>query len=284
MTYWLYQLPTWQLATLILGSLVILSITLTMITHRYFTIAVQEKFELISLFSSSSGVLYSVLLAMIAMNAWQNFDDLDENVTSEAYYLGNLYRDLEGYPEPIRTDFRNTLRRYTQQVLDEEWPELHRGHKTTQLRPVVDRLFVLASHFKPADAGETVVHTEIFNTLNKVSALHRERVAAVEQSVLPILWFVVWLGAVINLAINAFSTTGNPKLDYFLISSYAMNIGLVIFLIFSLDHPYLGTLSVSPEPFSDLLNLMDYLDEQKPALPGDTIGRLMTPLRDSLAG
>jgi hypothetical protein len=53
MTYWLYQLPTWQLATVILGSLVMLSILLTMITHRYFTLALQEKYELISLFSSS---------------------------------------------------------------------------------------------------------------------------------------------------------------------------------------------------------------------------------------
>lgn len=267
MTEWLYNLDSWQLASIILMSCLLSSLAMVAVAHRYFHVQIKDKYELISLFSSSSGVLYSVLLAMITVNAWGNFNQLELIVEDEAYSLGDIYRDVEGYPGPVRHQMRTQLRRYADTVLNEEWPLLNQGKTTQAVRPITDHLFRIASRFVPENAGQAVVHKEVFEKLNSVAHFHRQRVSAVEQSVIPILWLVVWAGAGINLAINALSLSGHRHLDYFLNGSYAISIGLVIFLIYSLDHPLMGKVSVSHAPFATSLKLMDHVDQADAAIP-----------------
>lgn len=269
MTEWLYTLDSWQLGGVIITLCLLSSLTMVALAYRYFQIRVNEKFELISLFSSSSGVLYSVLLAMITVNAWDNFNQLEQIVEDEAYCLGDIYRDVEGYPHAVRLEMRGLLHRYTEIVLKQEWPLLNQGKTTQVIRPVTDQLFRIAAHFNPENTGQSVVHHEVFEKLNQVAHLHRQRVSSAEQSVIPILWLVVWVGAFINLAVNALSLSGHRHLDYFLNGSYAISIGLVIFLIYSLDHPLMGKVSVSQDPFVTALQLMNHLNAADAAMQTD---------------
>ena len=43
-------------------------------------------------------------------------------VSTEAAAVASLFRDLDGYPQPLRDRLETLLRDYTRLVIDKEWP------------------------------------------------------------------------------------------------------------------------------------------------------------------
>lgn len=69
--------------------------------------------DMVSFAFSNFFVLYGLLLGLLAVAAYQNFTTVSDIVTKEASSLASLYRDLRGYPEPLRTRLQDELRDYT---------------------------------------------------------------------------------------------------------------------------------------------------------------------------
>jgi hypothetical protein len=58
--------------------------------------------EILGDFLQYFGVIYGLLLGLLAVATYQNHSDMDKVVTSEASSLAALYRDISSYPEPDR--------------------------------------------------------------------------------------------------------------------------------------------------------------------------------------
>ena len=76
------------------------------------------------IFSSAIGVVFALILAFVAVAVWQNYEKVDDDVFREANFLHNIYRNLEAYPEPVRTQAKNLIHEYVQVVINDEWPKL----------------------------------------------------------------------------------------------------------------------------------------------------------------
>jgi hypothetical protein len=81
------------------------------------------------------------------------------------------------------------------------------------------------------------------------------RLFSVNTAIPPVMWYVVILGAVINIAMvwlfdMKFIT---HLLLGGLLSAY---LGTMIFLIAAMDHPFRGEVAVTPEPFEALYKHM----------------------------
>ena len=50
------------------------------------------------------GVIYGLLLGLLAVATYQNLSDVEKTVGNEASSLAALYRDVSAYPEPARSD------------------------------------------------------------------------------------------------------------------------------------------------------------------------------------
>jgi hypothetical protein len=72
-------------------------------------------------------VVYAVLLAFIAVATWESFASSETIVESEAGYIGNLYRDTQGFPDTVGAPMRQTLKEYADAVIQAEWPVQRRG-------------------------------------------------------------------------------------------------------------------------------------------------------------
>jgi hypothetical protein len=69
--------------------------------------------ELVGDFLQYFGVIYGLLLGLLAVATYQNLSDVDKTVGNEAPSLAALYRDVSGYPEPKRSELEGLLRDYT---------------------------------------------------------------------------------------------------------------------------------------------------------------------------
>src|SRR5579864_3472093 len=75
------------------------------------------------------GVVYAVLLAFIAVAVWQDFDQADRLVQTEANLVGDLYRNTAALPDPAAEEVRHYLFVYAETVVQDEWPALTAGHE-----------------------------------------------------------------------------------------------------------------------------------------------------------
>src|SRR6185369_3677693 len=83
--------------------------------------------------SMSQGVLvfYGLAVALIAVTVFQDYSDTSKVVSEEATQLGAVYRDVSGYPQPIRGQLQKEIREYTEQVINDAWPIQRRGQVPT---------------------------------------------------------------------------------------------------------------------------------------------------------
>jgi len=56
--------------------------------------------EILGDFLQYFGVIYGLLLGLLAVATYQNHTDVEKAVSSEASSLAALYRDVTAYPEP----------------------------------------------------------------------------------------------------------------------------------------------------------------------------------------
>ena len=243
----------------IVVGLITLSLVFIFVARRY-AIYSSSKTELVSLYSNGTGVLYSVLLALITVNAWDDFNQVDSYIESEAYTLGDVYRETLGYPQPVGEVLRKGLRSYVNTILDEEWKMLRSGSGSTAARPAINKVQKDLIGYEPKTQTQYIMHEQLIANLNSALHFHRQIVSSTDESVMPLLWAVVWIGAIINLFINALSTSGSLTIDCILGGSFSLTIGLVILLVYGLDHPFLGDFHVSEAPYIQLMQFMDSID------------------------
>jgi hypothetical protein len=59
------------------------------------------------------GVIYGLLLGLLAVATYQNRLDVAKDNANQASSLSALYRNITAYPEPSRTELQNLLKEHT---------------------------------------------------------------------------------------------------------------------------------------------------------------------------
>nr|WP_303652840.1 DUF4239 domain-containing protein [Paludisphaera mucosa] len=111
------------------------------------------------------------------------------------------HRDVSNYSEPDRTELQGVLREYARFVIEEAWP-LQRESLTTEKggeRPAAV-LTRLAAH-EPKTKRQERLHAESLRAFNELSKPRRMRVFRVSTGIPAIMWYVVMIGAFMNIMI-----------------------------------------------------------------------------------
>jgi len=194
-------------------------------------------------------VFYGLTVALITIAVWETYSEVSHLVSHEATAIAALWRDLGGYPEPVRGQTRGELRGYTEYVIHEAWPLQRKGQVPGGGVERMDRLQTALFSFQPATEAEKILHAETLSAYNQLITTRRLRLDAVGTALPGVLWTVVLTGALICLAASFFFHVNDVRLHASLVTLLALFVGLVIFVIFALDHPFRGDLGISPEPY-----------------------------------
>jgi hypothetical protein len=199
-------------------------------------------------------VFYGLAVALIAVNVFETHADVSKIVTGEATAINALYRDVTGYPDPIRQDLQKLLREYTDQIIHGAWPLMRRGQIPSAGIEFMTRFQAMLDKFEPATEGQKLIHGETLHAYSQLIQARRMRLDAASIGLPTVMWIVILLGAVISLGSAFFFKVEDARLHIAQVSLLAMFIGLVIFMIFALDRPFRGDLAMKPEPYQLLYN------------------------------
>jgi hypothetical protein len=190
---------------------------------------------------------------MIAVGVWTSYRTAENVVSSEATAVGCLYRDVTGYPEPARTQIQTEIRGYVVFLLDKAWPYQKRGLPTDEATRILTRLDHLLVQFEPTTNGQQILHSQVLTQYNQAAALRRQRLHLIGGGLPSVMWSVVLIGAALTITVT-YLLTINRNLHFIMTGFLSMFIGLVVFVIASLDRPLSGPLAIESRPYQLVLD------------------------------
>lgn len=194
-------------------------------------------------------VFYGLAMALIAVSVWETYSEVASDVSHESTRLGSLYRDVSGYPEPIRSELQDELRGYTRYLLDEAWPLHQQGVHPTRGIEWMNRFQSTLVAFEPATEGQRILHAETLRAYNLMIDARRLRLEAMLTRLPGLLWGVVLVGAAISLVASFFFHVEDERLHAVMVSLLAAFIGLVIVMVIAFDRPFHGELGIGSEDY-----------------------------------
>jgi hypothetical protein len=251
MLYWIYEIPSlWVVAlfaALFVGVCWLGVVLLRPLVRAWFNPEARLN-EILGDFLQYFGVIYGLLLGLLAVATYQNHTDVEKAVSSEASSLAALYRDVTGYPEPQRTELKTLLREYTRYVIEEAWPVQRQGIVPSggvkRVADFQERLVL----FEPQTKSQGALHDAAMRQFNSFFEYRRSRLYSVNSGIPALLWYTVAVGALINMI---FIWLFDLRLNVHLLLGGMISLFLatMISLIALMDHPFRGEVGVSSEAF-----------------------------------
>lgn len=251
--HWLYEIPLWLLCLVVVTPGIIVSLSGLYLVRRYGWMLNPEDNGTAGFVHAFIGVLYAVALGLMAVGVQEGYSDVEKVVMAEANKTGDLYRDVEGLTEPIRSQLQSLILRYTNSVIDKEWPMIEAGGFSDENTwALIDEITYRTITYQPTTDAELVVFTEVLSGVNQLLDQRRERLYLGTSGIGLVTWAVVLIGAMITIGMALFYNTVSARAHYWLVSMMAAMYGLMIFLIVAMDHPLWGGFSVQPETFTQV--------------------------------
>lgn len=89
------------------------------------------------------------------MQVWEGYEKVKEIHGHEAGSPAALYRNVNEYPEPIRTPLRGRIRTYAYQIIHDTWPLQRQGKTPIEGVKSMDQLQTMLVRFEPATEAQT---------------------------------------------------------------------------------------------------------------------------------
>jgi len=255
----LYNLPPSLLAAIMIIFFEVVSLGGLMLIRRY--VAPRLHFhdgvnDAVSGTVQSIGVFYGITVGLIAVGAWTNYQNSLDLVSQEAAAISVLYGDANLYPQPLNTQLQTYLVNYVHNVIDIEWPAQQKEQTVNTNRSVLTNFQTVLLSFEPTTENQKIMQAETLSAFTNLLNARRLRLDAVAGGLSTVMWSVIWIGALITIAVGYFFHLEDPKIHLILIGLTAAFIGIVLFVIVINSRPFAGGYSIQPDSYKLLLEAL----------------------------
>ena len=161
----------------------------------------QEHNDVAGFLYAVIGVVYAVLLALLVIAVWQQYEKARVTVESEASAVAEIAWLAHRLPEPVHHQLQEDARSYAQEVVDEEWPLMEQGLEGVQSLPegwdLIDDMRETLQDFEPSTEAEQELYAEGLDRISRFGDARRMRIVAAEEGLPGVLWAVLVFGAVV---------------------------------------------------------------------------------------
>jgi hypothetical protein len=251
----------WLLLALALGASVLVAAGGMWLADRTLSKPVSEGHNgALSPFMTSVSLVYGALLGFTIVVAWEQFSSAETNVSNEASTLTTMYRQTVGMPVPEQTQMRVLLRKYTKAVEGPEWENaVQAGTGTESARDALNEMYrVLGS--EQSSVASSPISQNFLGELTTLASERNQRILDAKPRIPGLLWSGLLFGGVVLLGLGGFMRLGSMRAHLLLLSAVAVLLGLLLFIVYWLDHPFGNQLGVTSEPFEQSLNVFDSID------------------------
>jgi hypothetical protein len=197
------------------------------------------------------GVSYAVLLGLMLIAVWEQWNAAEEVASDEANELAGIFYFAHALPQPEGRNIQKLARSYGRVVVEEEWPLMEQGRTSPKAWATLDELRgTILGLDPPTTAQQTPYSQERYNQileqLHGLGDARRERLLAAGEGLPTILWVVLIGGGVITIAFTYLFGLENTLVHTLMVAALAVVLSLSLFSIAALDHPFRGDVRIHP--------------------------------------
>jgi hypothetical protein len=253
---WLLQLPASLLGFCWVAIVVVISVGGLIVFRKAVSHTRLENANAVSgQVFQLAGVLYAVLVAFVVVVVWEQFGDAEDATDSEASAIADLLRDSTAIPPAYRLEVRQSLVAYTEDVINDELPRMRRGEVIEEESEHMTALWDSFLKVQPESRNEIAFFDHDIVKLNDLSANRKLRVSTGQSAIPGELWVLLIGGGAVVMAFTFLFGTRDLLVHACAVALTAGLMGFVMYLIFALEHPFVGALSVKPDPYVNVLQI-----------------------------
>jgi hypothetical protein len=204
------------------------------------------------------GVSYAVLLGLMLIAVWEQWNAAEEVTSDEANELAGIFYFSHALPQPEGRHIQELARSYAEVVVDEEWPAMEQGRASPKAWDTLDELRGTILGLDPPTDAQKVPYSqarynEVLEQLHGVGDARRERLLAASEGLPTILWVVLIGGGIITIAFTYLFGLESTAVHTLMVAALALVLSLSLFSIAALDYPFRGGVRIHPDAFEQVL-------------------------------
>jgi len=252
----LLLLPHFLLVPLLMGVAVLLAVGGLLLFMRVASndtlqansAAIGAMFGLISF-------LFAIVVGSLVSLGWTRYNQAQGYASQEAGYAGDMLRSAQGLAEPARTQLATLVVRYAQEVVGTEWPAMVNGRPVAVSAPAYEALWDYLIAFQPASDHDRTFYGLALGELQGLGEQRRLRAVATQTEPPAFLWILLIAGSALAIFFTYLFPAKNPKFRVLKVGLVAAMLGFVFYLLVSLQYPFAGELTPSPQAFQNIIDL-----------------------------
>ena len=254
----LFGSPVWLLTLAFLLAGMAFALVCVLAVRRFVPLATRERHtDLINFSVTNVAVLYGVLLAFLAVAAWESFSKASDGASVEAGLIANLYHDGQGMAPPVGRDMRGHVAQYLHHIIRDEWPMQAKGQKPPARAVPLNVLHQYVVGMKPSSGGDAVLMADMLQVLNKLDTARAARLDALSGHVPSLVWVLILGMGLLTVSLATFLPAEQLLLQTAMVGALVIAIVLVSVMILELDNPFRGAIGVSVDSFEQVASLID---------------------------
>ena len=200
---------------------------------------------------------------------------------AEIFWLGNRL------PEPEGTHIQQLCKSYAEEVLHTEWPLMEKGKapsmRQTRGTPsgwtLIDDIRASLQDLQPHTKAEEQLYAVGQEQIQRLADARRMRLVAAQEGIPAVLWAVLIFGGVATVGFTYLFGLENTWAHRLMVVTLAAVIGLVLFTIGAMEHPFSGG---CPHQYGSLRSdTGEVRDQQAKRHPIRSVSPLLTGVRRS---
>jgi Protein of unknown function (DUF4239) len=255
MSNWLHNLPLIWMAIVVFSATYLFAILVQTVIGMLATGERVRAFKAVSPgMLSPLGIIFGLFVAFTAAQVWSDNDHASAAVNREASALKSVLILAAAFPGEPEAQLRSLVRRYIEDTANKEWPMMVRHAATLSISPApLTEALQQTLALSPNNPGQQIAQREIATSLENALEARRQRILVSRSHVNLTKWACLLLQAACALLAIAVVHSDNRLASTISMGAFATGIAASILLILAHDEPFIGQVSVGPQPLLQVM-------------------------------
>jgi hypothetical protein len=240
-----------------------------LVLRRYDTAQFSRHNDVAGFMITVAGTLYAVMLGLVTVAVWQQYDATRERASVETSAVANIWHTVGAFPPPARDAIQADMRTYTELMIRDEYPFMRTApfseehERPTRADAVFMHAMARVTALQPTAANAVNAQQIALGLLNELHDARKRRLAANEEGLSWFHWLVLVLGAAVVLGLALLFGIENHQAHFAMTAAAALMIVSMFVLLFELQYPFRSDLRIRPNAWVALTDHIKYMDEMK---------------------
>jgi hypothetical protein len=199
------------------------------------------------------GVVYAVLLGLMVVAVWEDWNMALRTVDDEASALAEIFWLADRMPESEGHHIQELARSYARVVVNEEWPLMEQEKSSPRAWALISSIRASLQSFDPSTPAQQVLYEQGFERMRDLADARRDRMLEAKNGLPAILWVVLILGGIVVVSFTYLFGLDSTLVHVFMVAALALIIALVLFTVAALNFPFKGDITIGPEAMEQIL-------------------------------